>query len=387
MSFTDLANHPEWHDEHGGVERQAVVQAGDAEFHGRTYQSLQYPDPSSYYPQVPLYPQVEPELVLPSDTERVAEPHVYHVSRVAYPLQSAPHIPIDNQQPWSPYSRTYEPVKQETSPYNTQLYHNTSSELLPGLYTAASGTLPPHETWPTPYASMEPPSPSSPMDASPSTKSASTSSGKRALTCDVPGCTSRTTFTRAADLNRHMTTIHAEKRFHCDYSRSCGRSFSRRDHLTEHLRSFHNVDIKKRPPGEPRVPLPVGEGSIKADDESEQGLASDRSPTVYAHACSQCSKSFVRAGDLRKHEKVHMASKDREHRCDVCLRAFLYPKDLERHKRTQHPSEDTPAFFCPVQGCSRAHSGKPFYRKDKLQEHARKIHGQRLDELERRENG
>ena len=297
--------------------------------------------------------------------------------------------------PWSPYPR-YDAVKQENASYHPEYryYQSSSSEIQPNIYAAASGSQ--RESLSAPYAPMDVSLPPSPMDVSPSAQPIPTPSGKTRFACPQPNCSSRS-FTRAADLTRHIQTIHAEKRFKCEDPK-CPRTFSRRDHLTEHLRSHHNVDIKKRPSGPNLIAAPVSSptGMTLVTDETQavpqptnaiEPLSSDRSRAIYTHACSQCNKAFVRAGDLRKHEKVHVANKDREHRCDICGRAFLYPKDLERHKRTQHPSEDTPAFFCPVPGCTRAPGQKPFYRKDKLQEHARKIHGQRLDELERRENG
>jgi hypothetical protein len=67
--------------------------------------------------------------------------------------------------------------------------------------------------------------------------------------CLTPSCNS--TFTRKADLERHITTVHIldAPRFDCPMYR-CHRTgedgFTREDHLKEHLRNYHNKDIPKR---------------------------------------------------------------------------------------------------------------------------------------------
>ncbi|KAH7093751.1 hypothetical protein FB567DRAFT_180163 [Paraphoma chrysanthemicola] len=81
-------------------------------------------------------------------------------------------------------------------------------------------------------------------------------------TCDIPSCTSSANFTRLADLQRHQSTVHGvgTPEFPCTVPR-CNRigdkGFTRRDHLVEHLRNFHHIDIPKRRPGE-RSAFPFG---------------------------------------------------------------------------------------------------------------------------------
>ncbi|OCK79156.1 hypothetical protein K432DRAFT_330749 [Lepidopterella palustris CBS 459.81] len=87
-------------------------------------------------------------------------------------------------------------------------------------------------------------------------RSRSNSPGKQKQTyaCDLPNCTSTAQFTRLADLQRHQSTVHnTEKPFPCNISgcnRVGSRGFNRRDHLTEHQRSFHQIEIPKRRPGQ-----------------------------------------------------------------------------------------------------------------------------------------
>ncbi|KAL4741356.1 hypothetical protein BDV11DRAFT_72843 [Aspergillus similis] len=56
-------------------------------------------------------------------------------------------------------------------------------------------------------------------------------------------------FTRPADLKRHQTTVHYPVFKNCpvpDCSRKANNGFPRRDHLVEHLRSYHHMDVPKR---------------------------------------------------------------------------------------------------------------------------------------------
>ena len=66
------------------------------------------------------------------------------------------------------------------------------------------------------------------------------------------GETCRKAFKRKADLQRHESTVHDKHktdRMDCPYKK-CARKaesgFLRKDHLTEHLRHFHNRDIPKK---------------------------------------------------------------------------------------------------------------------------------------------
>ncbi|KAF7193358.1 Metallothionein expression activator [Pseudocercospora fuligena] len=75
-----------------------------------------------------------------------------------------------------------------------------------------------------------------------------------------------------------------------------------------------------------------------SDYGSEVSVAKKRKrQPLGSYVCSHggCDKVFERAGDCRKHEKVH--AMDRPHRCHVCQQGFMYPKDLRRHfVRTRH---------------------------------------------------
>ncbi|KAF1848951.1 uncharacterized protein K460DRAFT_83129 [Cucurbitaria berberidis CBS 394.84] len=87
-------------------------------------------------------------------------------------------------------------------------------------------------------------------------------SSTRTWTCDIPSCTSAANFTRLADLQRHQSTVHGvgTPEYPCTVphcNRVGNKGFTRRDHLIEHLRNFHHIDIPKRRPGE-RSAFPFG---------------------------------------------------------------------------------------------------------------------------------
>jgi len=84
----------------------------------------------------------------------------------------------------------------------------------------------------------------------------------RTWKCEFPNCSSTANFTRLADLQRHQSTVHGvgTPGYPCtvqDCSRVGDKGFTRRDHLVEHLRNFHHIDIPKRRPGE-RSAYPFG---------------------------------------------------------------------------------------------------------------------------------
>lgn len=65
--------------------------------------------------------------------------------------------------------------------------------------------------------------------------------------CLMPNCEG--VFTRAADLDRHYTTVHRQGGLidcrHVWCGRTGDRGFSRRDHYREHLREVHREDIPR----------------------------------------------------------------------------------------------------------------------------------------------
>ena len=56
-------------------------------------------------------------------------------------------------------------------------------------------------------------------------------------------CFCEATFTRLDVLDRHIQVFNSEAVFTCPYCQSTPKSFGRQDHLTQHLRGYHNMDI------------------------------------------------------------------------------------------------------------------------------------------------
>jgi hypothetical protein len=84
----------------------------------------------------------------------------------------------------------------------------------------------------------------------------------RAWKCELTNCSSTANFTRLADLQRHQSTVHrvGTPGSPCTVqgcTRVGNKGFTRRDHLVEHLRNFHHIDVPKRRSGE-RSAYPLG---------------------------------------------------------------------------------------------------------------------------------
>ncbi|KAK5170776.1 hypothetical protein LTR04_003813 [Oleoguttula sp. CCFEE 6159] len=92
---------------------------------------------------------------------------------------------------------------------------------------------------------------------SPSSSSANSSNRKPKANypCLVPSCPSKAPFfARVADLQRHLACVHNKATaatFDCHMNRcqrtaANGRAFTRKDHLTDHLRNYHHEEIPKK---------------------------------------------------------------------------------------------------------------------------------------------
>jgi len=143
-----------------------------------------------------------------------------------------------------------------------------------------------------------------------------------AFRCSELNCVSR--FTRLDDLRRHQRkhTPYAH-RFHCIHCPTESKSFSRKDHLTQHLRNFHRI-----------------------------GLLSDTST-----ARPSCPHSFCpqfRDADDAQTEAM----------------PFRTSKEYNDHMRKVH--SETP-FPCPEIGCHRL-GANGYFREMDLVKHRRKKH-------------
>ena len=71
-------------------------------------------------------------------------------------------------------------------------------------------------------------------------------------------------------------------------------------------------------------------------EEVVDALLNTKSPTrtrtgEKLFSCSQCTKSFAQAGNLRTHQRFHTGEKPFS--CSQCTKSFAQSGDLQRHKR------------------------------------------------------
>lgn len=134
--------------------------------------------------------------------------------------------------------------------------------------------------------------------------------------------------------------------FHCRY---CDVVFSDALSCSEHEQSGHH----------PVYPYECVACSFKTDQH----------PTLIYHIkqahnmekpflCTQCTKTFVRRSDLRKHTFVHAGI--RLFSCDICKKSFTRNTNLTKHKRTH--SEKSKTWKCSL--CP-----KSFYNNSELSRH------------------
>jgi len=143
-------------------------------------------------------------------------------------------------------------------------------------------------------------------------------------------------------LHRHIQTFQPAKFYpcpHCKRHRG-SRAFVRRDHLTQHLRGYHNIEA----------------GNESDEDQSQQSPSRKRKTFQCPHEpCSYSGGTFPPL-DIQ--------------RPNGTSRAFQTRGELTKHLREVH---DESLFPCKEIGCSRI-GGKGFFRKKDLLNHAKDHH-------------
>ncbi|KAN0099238.1 hypothetical protein V8E51_013013 [Hyaloscypha variabilis] len=158
-------------------------------------------------------------------------------------------------------------------------------------------------------------------------------------------CNCGVTFTRLDVLGRHIQTFNRSKSYPCTYcSKFSGpEAFTRRDHLTQHLRGYHKIENSTESTTNPQ--LLDSAGNAKASSLScphedcmyHQGAMSTQTPSSNArnaHVSLRSQKDFT------KHMRdVHDESR---YPCDVLGcdrvrgRGFCRKRDLVKHQEDYH---------------------------------------------------
>nr|POE48998.1 zinc finger protein 718 [Quercus suber] len=114
----------------------------------------------------------------------------------------------------------------------------------------------------------------------------------------------------------------------------------------------------------------------------------------YTCRAEDCNRTFNRAGDRTKHERIHFPNaQSHPYECKRCSKTFMYPKDLRRHEaihdRREQPSvshpRNNPAAGANNSWCMRidASTGGAckaiFMDREHEREHLRTSHGQGAD--------
>lgn len=159
---------------------------------------------------------------------------------------------------------------------------------------------------------------------------------------------------------RH-SLIHSEARaFACNV---CGKTFNRKDHLTNHVR-VHNP-VKKlymceRPDCRKSYTSLLSYRKHAALHSAEEGNLQ----------CKICDETFTKRQDIVYHLKVHTGSRtvknetDKKFTCDYCDRRFFTAKDVRRHLVVHTGRRDFLCPYCP----------QKFGRKDHLVRHVKNAH-------------
>jgi hypothetical protein len=149
-------------------------------------------------------------------------------------------------------------------------------------------------------------------------------------------------FSRLDVIGRHIQSSLATNSYPCPYCKKHrgSRAFVRRDHLTQHLRGYHNMESENH-----------------SEEDQFQPSPRKRNKTFKCPhgTCSYAPGSSTKSGLAPPHRLI---------------RTFPTQGGLMKHLREVH---DESLFPCTETGCSRI-GGKGFLRKTDLVEHAKDHH-------------
>ncbi|GAA35545.1 Zinc finger protein 516 [Clonorchis sinensis] len=201
-------------------------------------------------------------------------------------------------------------------------------------------------------------------------------------------------FLRRDHLIQHMRVHSGEKPFGCKF---CKTSFSAYGNLQRHLRTIHlkakdtqlyeisratQINDSPVPCGiqgntseetsDFACSIPVAEQDKAPSEEDGKTVGDPLSTTdgtkqsSHSNKCPVCGRTFVNTWNLKRHAVVHTHRNFLE--CEICKQQFKYILSLRDHRLLVHSHRED-------DDCREVHRchvcGKPFLRKDSLDEHFR----------------
>jgi hypothetical protein len=156
-------------------------------------------------------------------------------------------------------------------------------------------------------------------------------------------CRCGTTFSRLDVLRRHIHTFQPKVSYPCPHCKKHrgSRAFARLDHLTQHLRGYHNME------------------SGTESDESQPQQPPRKRKTTFKCPHDTCS-----------HSSGTSSGSDQSPSGVFSSRTFQTRGEFTKHLREVHNES---IFPCPEIGCSRV-GGKGFFREKDLLNHVKDHH-------------
>lgn len=132
-------------------------------------------------------------------------------------------------------------------------------------------------------------------------------------------------------LLQHFRKTHSDQEFPCDM---CGKIFSNKGYLKDHIRFYHEGIRKVRPTDKAQTVKQGRNFSAESMALLEKAkIVGEEDGSNTKVACPVCDKVLLRHYLVKHHQKIHS---NKEYPCDQCDKVFHYNGYLADHKRYVH---------------------------------------------------